>query len=79
MPFLMYVNVCRIAEDYEKHARHALKDPEKYLANALNAYLLVKKFTTDWKTVHSLLTRNTGEGEGVFFRNHHRRQKLGVT
>ena len=52
----------RVADDYEKHASFALEDPEKYLANALNAYLLVKKFTTDWKAVHSLLTHNTAEG-----------------
>ena len=56
-------SISRIADDYEEHSSYALVDPEKYLANALNAYLLIKKFTTDWKTVHGLLTKNTGEGK----------------
>ena len=33
----------------------ASKDVDSYLANPINAYLLVKRLTTDWQTVEQLL------------------------
>lgn len=34
----------------------------KYLANPINAYLLVKRLTADWKQVEGVMTQNTGPG-----------------
>ena len=39
----------RLQSEYEEHSREALKDPEGHLSNPLNAYYLIKKFTTDWE------------------------------
>ncbi|KAI4458945.1 prolyl 4-hydroxylase alpha subunit [Holotrichia oblita] len=44
-------------EQYEK----ASEDVQAYVENPINAYLLVKRLTTDWKLVQNLITRNTGE------------------
>ncbi|ESO12774.1 hypothetical protein HELRODRAFT_184843 [Helobdella robusta] len=40
-----------IARDLENHSEQALNDPMKYLANPVNAYLLVKRFAVDWTNV----------------------------
>jgi prolyl 4-hydroxylase len=34
----------------------------KYLANPINAYLLVKRLTSDWKQVEGVMTQNVGPG-----------------
>jgi prolyl 4-hydroxylase len=41
----------RLADDLEKHSADALADPERYLGNPVNAYLLIKRFTTEWQKV----------------------------
>lgn len=38
----------KIANDYGEHSRKALEDPHFYLANPVNAFLLIKRFTLDW-------------------------------
>ena len=53
--FSLFVH--RIADDYERHSKEALSDPEKHLANPVNAFLLVKRFTTDWEDVIEKLIR----------------------
>lgn len=45
----------RLADDYQNHADEALKDAEKFLANPINAYLFVKRFTTELPKVKELL------------------------
>ncbi|CAE1292356.1 P4HA [Acanthosepion pharaonis] len=52
----------RLAEDYEDHSAHALENPDFYLGNPVNAFLLVKRFTLDWeKTFHLLKDNITNE------------------
>ena len=35
----------------EQHSTNALVDPERHLGNPVNAYLLIKRFTTDWERI----------------------------
>ncbi|XP_041362602.1 prolyl 4-hydroxylase subunit alpha-1-like isoform X2 [Gigantopelta aegis] len=37
-----------IADDMETHSANALKDPVRYLANPIGAFLFIKRFTLDW-------------------------------
>lgn len=53
----------QIADDYESHSRLALGDPEHHLANPVNAFLLVKRFTTDWDHIVQNLIRNNHSEE----------------
>lgn len=41
-------NLKKIADDFAEHSSDALHDPEVYLGNPINAFLLVKRFTKDW-------------------------------
>ncbi|CAD5121519.1 DgyrCDS10019 [Dimorphilus gyrociliatus] len=41
----------RIANEYESHAESAMGDMHATLANPVSAFLLVKRFTTDWNDV----------------------------
>ncbi|EFX85841.1 hypothetical protein DAPPUDRAFT_208740 [Daphnia pulex] len=47
-------------EDYESMYQEASADVSKYLANPINAYLLVKRLTSDWKQVEGVMTQNVG-------------------
>ena len=51
----------RIAADYEAHSQSALKDITKHLSNPVNAFLLVKRFTSDWQQVENLIRNNSAE------------------
>jgi len=51
----------RIAADYESHSQSALKDVAKHLSNPVNAFLLVKRFTSDWQQVENLIRNNSAE------------------
>jgi len=48
-------------ENYERIHRIASKDSQTYLANPVNAYLLVKRLTTDWKVVENLVIAGPAE------------------
>ena len=56
---------CRIAKDYEVHSEKALGDSDKYLSNPLNAFLLVKRFTSEWEdgVVSLIKSNNSADGE----------------
>lgn len=43
--------------------KEASTDVSKYLANPINAFVLVKRLTSDWKEVEDTLVKNSGEGE----------------
>ena len=45
----------------------ASSDVGKYLANPINAYLLVKRLTADWKQVEGVMTQNVGRGIFSFY------------
>lgn len=52
----------RYLEEYESIYQEASADVTKYLANPINAYLLVKRLTADWKQVEGVMTQNVGPG-----------------
>lgn len=68
--FLLSVNFSslfcfRLKEEYEKMYEEASADVSKYLSNPINAYLLVKRLTSDWKQIEGIMTQNTGPGMAV--------------
>ena len=52
----------RFLEEYESIYEEASVDVSKYLANPINAYLLVKRLTSDWRQVEGVMTQNVGPG-----------------
>jgi prolyl 4-hydroxylase len=42
--------------------QEASADVSKFLASPVNAYLLVKRLTSDWKKVERVISRNAGSG-----------------
>ncbi|KAK9871119.1 hypothetical protein WA026_011403 [Henosepilachna vigintioctopunctata] len=46
----------RYAELYRKHHAIATEDVESYVSNPINAYVLVKKLSTDWQQVEALMS-----------------------
>lgn len=55
----------RILEEYESMYQEAIADVPKYLANPVNAYLLVKRLTSDWKKVEGVISKNAGSGTWI--------------
>ncbi|XP_046656301.1 prolyl 4-hydroxylase subunit alpha-1-like [Daphnia pulicaria] len=47
-------------EEYENMYQEASADVSKYLANPVNAYLLVKSLTSDWKKIEGVMSQNFG-------------------
>ncbi|XP_046405340.1 prolyl 4-hydroxylase subunit alpha-1 [Ischnura elegans] len=52
----------RFAAEYAKEHDEASQDVQQYLANPINAYLLVKRLTTDWKEVEATMMDDVGLG-----------------
>ncbi|RWS16015.1 prolyl 4-hydroxylase subunit alpha-1-like protein [Dinothrombium tinctorium] len=50
-----------IRDSFVRMHRVASSDIHSYLANPVNAYILVKRLTTDWKTVEMLMTAGPSE------------------
>ena len=53
---------CRHAAEYAKEHEEASQDIQGYLSNPINAYLLVKRLTTDWKEVETQMVDDVGKG-----------------
>lgn len=51
----------RNVEDYAREHEEASRNIQQYLSNPINAYLLVKRLTTDWKRVEELITQDVGK------------------
>ncbi|KAF7990836.1 hypothetical protein HCN44_000641 [Aphidius gifuensis] len=51
----------RNVEDYSSEHEEASKNIQQYLSNPINAYLLVKRLTTDWKRVEELISEDVGK------------------
>lgn len=58
-----YVNL------YKQQHDKASEDIQMYVANPINAYLLVKRLTTDWKQVEELMLTDVGKGISVILKN----------
>lgn len=46
--------------EYQREHAEAAKDVSTYLLNPINAYLLTKRLTTDWKDLEQLMTTDVG-------------------
>lgn len=59
----------RYAALYQNQHDIASKDVQMYVANPINAYLLVKRLTTDWRQVEDLVAVDVGQGKtrGIVF------------
>ncbi|XP_017773011.1 PREDICTED: prolyl 4-hydroxylase subunit alpha-1 [Nicrophorus vespilloides] len=51
----------RYADAYQNQHDIASQDMQMYVSNPINAYLLVKRLTTDWKQVEALMNTNVGK------------------
>jgi len=47
-------------KEYESMYNEAITDVTKYLANPINAYLIVKRLTADWREVENVMSENLG-------------------
>ena len=56
-------------DSYLKLQQVASQDTESYLSNPVNAYLLVKRLTTDWKTIENLVVSGPTETGRAAFAN----------
>lgn len=52
----------RHLQEFKKEHDQASKGMLEYLSNPINAYLLTKRLTSDWKEVESLMTDDVGFG-----------------
>ncbi|XP_041364436.1 prolyl 4-hydroxylase subunit alpha-1-like [Gigantopelta aegis] len=54
----------RTAEELESHSSYALENPDRNIANPVDAFLFVKKFTLDWdRNVATLFEKNRTQQE----------------
>jgi len=51
----------KFVKDYEALRDNAFESEEKFVGNPLNSFLLIKKLTSDWKTVQNLIQNSVGE------------------
>jgi len=64
---VVFICAVRLADDFERHSQQALLNPEHHLSNPVNAFQLVKRFTTDWEfIVHNYIRNNASEGLLIF-------------
>lgn len=48
--------------EYQREHAEAAVDISNYVSNPINAYLLTKRLTTDWKQVENLMAHDVGVG-----------------
>jgi len=53
--------VRKLIKQYEDLRDTAVGGEEKFVGNPLNSFLLIKKLTSDWKTLQSLIENTAGE------------------
>lgn len=49
-------------QEYQREHAEAAVDVSTYVSNPINAYLLTKRLTTDWKQVENLMAHDVGAG-----------------
>uniref|UniRef100_A0A915BIH4 Prolyl 4-hydroxylase alpha subunit domain-containing protein n=2 Tax=Parascaris univalens TaxID=6257 RepID=A0A915BIH4_PARUN len=51
----------KVAKEYAARNAEALSSDTSYVSNPVNAYLLIKRLTSDWKFVETMMTQNSAE------------------
>lgn len=49
-------------DEYRREHADAASDITAYVSNPINAYLLTKRLTTDWRQVENLMAHEVGAG-----------------
>lgn len=49
-------------QEYQREHDEAAADISVYVSNPINAYLLTKRLTTDWRQVENLMAHDVGIG-----------------
>ena len=57
--------VCRFLEQYESMYVDASNDVPKYVNNPINAYLLIKRLSSDLKQVESVMEQHSITEQGI--------------
>lgn len=52
----------RRIREYQREHSEASADISAYLTNPINAYLLTKRLTSDWKTIEEVMAKDAGSG-----------------
>ncbi len=60
MDFLLLFD--RFSTEYQKKNKEAVKQGAKFVENPVNAFLLIKRLTSDWGFVDQLMRKNLAEG-----------------
>lgn len=50
-------------DEYQREHADASSDITAYVSNPINAYLLTKRLTTDWRQVENLMEHDVGTGK----------------
>lgn len=51
----------RFAENYQSQNGDVLTDDTSFVTNPVNAYLLIKRLTSDWKYIKQLMSANNAD------------------
>lgn len=57
--------VCRRVAEYEKEHNEAASDISGYVSNPINAYLLTKRLTSDWRVIEQVMVHDAGSGTSL--------------
>lgn len=55
----------RRVKEYQKEHREASSDISDYLSNPINAYLLTKRLTSDWRVIEDYMSYDVGGGKSI--------------
>lgn len=55
-------NPIRRIDEYKKEHHEASSDVSTYVSNPINAYLLTKRLTSDWKVIEQAMSHDIGNG-----------------
>ena len=66
----------KVIKQYESLRDDALQGEERFVGNPLNSFLLIKRLTSDWKTVQNML--DGAAGEKLFANLTSQRDSLGL-
>ncbi len=54
-------NFCSLSKEYSSRNSETMVDLSHYVSNPVNAYLLIKRLTSDWAFVESIMKSNMAD------------------
>jgi prolyl 4-hydroxylase len=58
---MCFLSCFRVAADYSERNAEAMQIGPNYVTNPVNAYLLIKRLTSDWQHVESMMRENSAD------------------